>query len=400
MTFEIIDFLLRYKWIILFYIILILIFIKNRRKVTSQAKIIFLLRTKIGLKLMDKLSTKYREFIKLLGYIGIGVGYAGLILISFLLIKNLYDLLTQPQAVGGVTLVLPGVNIPGVGVLPFWYWLIAIFTIALVHEFGHGVVSKAHKLEVKSSGMALIGPILAAFVEPDEKKIRKQSDITQYSIFAAGSFSNILLAIIALLLTIILLNPIQNTLVEPAGFSFGSLYNESYPAASSGLEPGMIITELNNEPLLKYEEFAKQMNYVKPDDIITIKANNNLYTIKTTHSPDDPEKSFIGIANIKNEIKIKENIKNPVTQFITKMIVILKEIFMWIYLLSLGIGLFNLLPLPIVDGGRMLQVSLWKISGKTKGEMIYRKVALFFLLVLLLNLFFPLLRKAFLFILG
>ena len=35
---------------------------------------------------MDKLSTKYREQVKLLGYIGIGAGYIGLIIISFFLL--------------------------------------------------------------------------------------------------------------------------------------------------------------------------------------------------------------------------------------------------------------------------------------------------------------------------
>jgi len=57
--------------------------------------------------------------------------------------------------------------------------------------------------------------------------------------------------------------------------------------------------------------------------------------------------------------------------------------------------LFNLLPLPIVDGGRMAQVFLHNLRGKEKGERQYRKVSLFFLLLLLLNLFVPLVVKLF-----
>ena len=67
----------------------------------------------------------------------------------------------------------------------------------------------------------------------------------------------------------------------------------------------------------------------------------------------------------------------------------------WLFLLSLGIGLFNLLPLPIVDGGRMAQVFLHKLKGAEKGEKYYHKISLFFLLVLLLNLFYPWLVKLF-----
>jgi len=64
-------------------------------------------------------------------------------------------------------------------------------------------------------------------------------------------------------------------------------------------------------------------------------------------------------------------------------------------LLSLGIGLFNLLPLPIVDGGRMAQVFLHKLKGDTLGERRYRQVGLFFLVLLVLNLALPWLMKLF-----
>ena len=67
----------------------------------------------------------------------------------------------------------------------------------------------------------------------------------------------------------------------------------------------------------------------------------------------------------------------------------------WLFILSLGIGLFNLLPLPIVDGGRMAQVFLHKLKGKKRGELSYRRISLFFLMILLLNLFFPLIVKLF-----
>ena len=44
---------------------------------------------KWGLKWMDKYSQKFREWVILLGYIGVGAGFVGLVFISYLLIKNL-----------------------------------------------------------------------------------------------------------------------------------------------------------------------------------------------------------------------------------------------------------------------------------------------------------------------
>ena len=45
----------------------------------------------------------------------------------------------------------------------------ALAIVAIPHEFAHGIFARLNNLRVKSSGFALFGPILAAFVEPDEK---------------------------------------------------------------------------------------------------------------------------------------------------------------------------------------------------------------------------------------
>src|SRR3989344_8324440 len=151
------NFVLNHKVIFLFYLAIIIFLIIKRKNIVTQAKFIILYRMKWGLKWMDKYAKKFREWIVLFGYIGVGAGYVGLIIISFILIKNLYNLIVQPAAVSGVSLVLPGLNVPGMGVLPFWYWLIAIFVIAIVHEFSHGIVARVHNIEVKNTGIVLFG---------------------------------------------------------------------------------------------------------------------------------------------------------------------------------------------------------------------------------------------------
>ena len=58
-------------------------------------------------------------------------------------------------------------------------------TYVINHEFGHGVVARAHGLKIQSSGIFLLGPLFGAFVEPNEKQLKKQNDIVQYSIYSA-----------------------------------------------------------------------------------------------------------------------------------------------------------------------------------------------------------------------
>ena len=80
---EIVAFILKYKFIFIFYLALAVFLFIKRKKIQTQAKIILLYRTKWGLQWMEKYSQKFRQGIILIGYIGVGAGYIGLIFISY-----------------------------------------------------------------------------------------------------------------------------------------------------------------------------------------------------------------------------------------------------------------------------------------------------------------------------
>lgn len=387
------NFLIQYKYILIFYLLIFLFFFIKRKQLDYQAKIIILYRMKFGLNLIEKISSRFREWIILLGYIGVGAGYVGLIFISYILIKSLYDSITAATAVSGVSLVLPGVNIPGVGVLPFWHWLLAIFVIALVHEFSHGIVARAHNIKVKNTGIVLLGPIIGAFVEPEEKDLVKEKDIKQYSVYAAGPFSNIVLALIALLMINFIFFPVQQTMVEPEGFSFGAFYEGDFPITKSGIVPGTVITGINGEKTADFTLFGETLNCLHPGKEITLETKGDKsYSFVLAPSPDNPKKGFMGVSQIKNEFKTKEKYTMGIGKVWYWLVSQINEFLKWIFILSLGIGLFNLLPLPIVDGGRMMQISMHRIHGQKKGEKRYRQIGLFFLLILLLSIIYPFFR--------
>ena len=159
-------------------------------------------KTKLGLNAMDWGADRFRKPIKYLSYAGIAVGFLGMVFISFILIKGMVNMFIRPEVAQGVALVLPFKMKGAIGV-PFFYWIISIFIIAVIHEFSHGIVARAFKIKLKSSGFAFLAVLLpiipAAFVEPDEKQLNKSPIYQQLSVFAAGPFSNILLAIIIFL---------------------------------------------------------------------------------------------------------------------------------------------------------------------------------------------------------
>jgi membrane-associated protease RseP (regulator of RpoE activity) len=381
--------LLNTAFVIFFYSAILLFVFLNRKKFEIQSGFIALYRTKVGLGLMDRVGKKHKEFIKILGYIGIGIGYVGMFYISFVLIQNLYNVITVPGAQSAVAPAIPGVKIPGSPIfIPLITGWIALFLVTLMHEFSHGVVATANGLKVKSSGIVFIGPIMGAFVEPDEKAMKKKDNVAQYSIFAAGPFSNILLSIAAVLMMLLLFSPLINTMTVPAGFTFEGV-TAGMPAAAAGITPGMIFTSVNNESVKNDSLFVEVMSESIPNQTVALGTNNQSYVIVMSVHPDDPSKGYVGVTGIKGNFELKN--KNIFLNIIYQILLKLTELLWLIFLLSSGIGIVNLLPLGPIDGGRMLHLSLVSTKGEKKGTKIWSAISLFFLVILLLNIFVPLL---------
>ena len=103
---------------------------------------------------------------------------------------------------------------------------------------------------------------------------------------------------------------------------------------------------------------------------------NDTYAVVTE---DFDNRSMVGVTNIKNEVKFKDN------YLWMKGIFTWKFSFLWIlFWLNLLIGLVNLLPLAITDGGRMLKVTLEKILPEKRAKLIFLIVSylMFFSIVL------------------
>jgi len=186
------------------FIIFLAFFLWQKRKQVELQRALFPLlyvimyRSSFGIKSMDRLAKRIPRSLRFLGDFSVVVGFIGMVLICGQLIFSTVQVFTQPGIVPGIQPVLP-IAAKGVFFVPFLYWVLSIFLLALVHEFAHGVLARAHKMPVKSSGFAflcLLVPIIpAAFVEPDEKVVTKRPYRQQLGVFAAGPVSNMIFAL-------------------------------------------------------------------------------------------------------------------------------------------------------------------------------------------------------------
>ncbi len=317
-------------------------------------------------------------------------GFAGMIFIGANLIWGLYANLVAPQAIETIGIVQPFFpGIPGTVFVPFLYFILSIFVIAVVHECMHGILSFHYGIRVKASGFAIVGllvPILpAAFVEPDEKSLKRLPSSKQIAIFAAGPFANIVLALLLMGLMIYVAEPVSEAFFVPDGVEVaGFAADAKYPAELAGITQGELIQSIDSIPVVSSANLTQILGSYSPNKTISLKTNASFYTLTLAANPKNLSRAYLGITS-KSHIK-----ENPVAQEKYGLLVPFSQWFfgllVWMFLLSLGVGLFNLLPLGPVDGGRMLHALLLVYLPKKKALSIWAKVTAVVILLIIANL--------------
>ncbi len=367
-----------YKFTLIFYSIVILILFLNRKKFEIHG-ILGFYKSKFGINLIEKIANKFREWIKLFGYCGIGIGFIAMIIGAWNLFESVWILIFDKIEIpAGSPIVLPGVPLAGLGIVfPLVIGWITIITVMIVHEFSHGIVAKAHNLNIKSTGIAFFGPILGAFVELDEKELAKRSDIEQYSIMSAGPVSNFVLSLFAIAIIFLIISPLSG-LVSADPFLEVSTHT-GFPAYDAGIENGSIIMKVNDQNITNTNVLVNTLNQMSPGEMVKITTDKGEFDINMTSHPNNPDIGYLGIF-ISQKTLPKEgySIHHEILSWFN-------ELFYWIGLISFLVGLFNVLPLFITDGGRMVKVASEKlVKDKKKALTVWKNINFAFLFIVLM----------------
>jgi membrane-associated protease RseP (regulator of RpoE activity) len=382
----------------------LVIFALNRRYNLKKRNIevgpgILMWRTKRGLNFIDKTAKAHKSGWRTFGTAAVIVGFGFMVFMLVNLILNAALVITRPDvAAPGVRLVIPGLTIP------LLEGLIAILSVLLVHEFAHGFVLRAQGLPTKSVGAMVFIAIPGAFVEPDEKRLKKAPVMQRLRVYGAGSFANVLLALVCLSVLLVAVAP------RPGVYVWAAPENENVPAYNN-LLPGTRLYSIainENAPvtLNEWEDFDNLMKNVRPRDNLTIVTsdNNDNITLTAVTHPDNENRGYLGVVTV--SAISRSDFINPLftlaaisygimgyplfhpycnDSFLPWPII---SLLTWIFLLNFAIGLFNMLPAIPLDGGYILSGIVEKrTSAKTA-----RRVALgfsFFVLALIVVSFLP-----------
>jgi membrane-associated protease RseP (regulator of RpoE activity) len=255
-----------------------------------------------------------------------------------------------------VSIVIPGVEMPGSSIyIPFIYGLIALATVLVVHEFSHGIQSVGEKISIKSVGLLLFAIIPGAFVEPDEDELKAAKRSSRLRVYAAGSVANITLAIIAILLVSLISAGIPNYFAED-GIAIDRIVSDS--PSDGVLKEGMVLEAIDNHKINDSDSYVNVVSLYKPGDNVTVQTDQGSYSLTLDKNPNNESRGFFGIQANKHFELINDSM-GPIPWVLFELL----ELFQWVFMLNLGIGLFNLLPLKPLDGGYMLEILLsYKLS--------------------------------------
>ena len=229
----------------------------------SGVPLLIFMRTTRGLKLLDRLS-RPRRFWRVVVSLGIPLVILSMAYFLILVLLMTYLMILSPPEPSSYNaprniLLIPGLN----EYIPFFWGWIALFITMLVHEFAHGILSRAEGVRVRSMGIVtlFVAPI-AAFVEPDDEdlfgaknKPPLVSKAARIRILSAGVIANFLVAALAMAL---FFGPVLGSISSVDRLIVVSVQEGSI-AEEAGFESGMALLQVNGVNSIKIEELYSRL---------------------------------------------------------------------------------------------------------------------------------------------
>lgn len=267
------------------------VFLYTRKHNIKREGLMVLYRAQWGIKLINYLGSRYKKTLKSLSYVSIAVGYLLLVGVLYLIygIVKIYFFIPDVVRAIKVPPLLPLVPyLPQVFKLsflpPFYftYWIVILAVIAIPHELFHGIFMRRYNIKIKTTGFAFFPyffPIFpAAFVEQDEKSFVKAKKFDQMAALSAGTFANVLTAILFFGILWIFFT----AAFAPSGVIFDSYATSPIAVAGITSVNGILVTQGNYSQIVSLsssENFSNlpynNQTYLVTQDILQSQEGNS-----------------------------------------------------------------------------------------------------------------------------
>ena len=316
---------------------------------------------------LTRLLGRTRRGIRVFADVSVVAGFLMMGFAFWFLFSNITNFFVQPSEFAELTVLIPGVTLTSASAI--MYFLLSIPIVLVVHEGAHGIVATLEKIKIKTGGFAIFIAMFAGFVEPDEEEFDNAKKISRLRVIGAGATSNV---IFAFGLGVILLTNPMFAMILPEPF-LGWFYEspdgvlvlsiiEGGGAEKAGIKENDIITNIDDVRIISPMDFQKvDLTPGQTVDVTILRDGQQIiFPVSIMASPDDPERGLVGIMR-DNNLSFK-----PIYNYIEWNNPQFSMFLLWLWMISFFIGIINMLPLPILDGGKFIQTIIdKKFSEKT-----------------------------------
>ena len=336
---------------------------------------------------LTRLLGRTRRGVRVFADVSVVAGFLMMGFAFWFLFSNILNFFVQPTEFAELTVLIPGVTLTSASAI--MYFLLSIPIVLVVHEGAHGIVATLEKIKIKTGGFAIFIAMFAGFVEPDEEEFDNAKKISRLRVIGAGATSNVIFAfgLGLILLTnpmfaMILPEPLLGWFYEsPEGVLVLSLI-EGGGAEKAGMKENDIITNIGDVRIISPMDFQKVD--LKPGQTVDVTILRDgqqiMFPVSIMASPDDPERGLVGIMR-DNNLSFK-----PIYNYIEWNNPQFSMFLLWLWMISFFIGIINMLPLPILDGGKFIQTIINKKVSEKRENGIMMAIYAFTFIIFGLNI--------------
>ena len=227
---------------------------------------VLMVRGTYGLKALETIS-KPRKFWRIYGEVALWLCVGSMLLVGLLMGLAFVGALLSPPTTAPPTaselVAIPGIN----PMIPLGWGAMAFIVALVIHEFGHGLLARAHGMRIRAFGLLQLGPLpLGAFAEPQYEELQRAPRRERMRMFAAGPATNLFAAFVCLLMLGGLAGQAISTTPNPHARSI----IVDGEAEKAGMEPWDIITAINGTEVIGMDGFRDQMQLYRANDTVTM----------------------------------------------------------------------------------------------------------------------------------
>ena len=322
---------------------------------------------------LTRMLARSRTGIRIFADASVVSGFAMMGFAFWFLIFNISQYFVAPSGFAEVTVLIPGVTLTSYSAI--LNFLLCIPIVLIMHEGAHGIVATLERIRIKTGGFAIFIAMFAGFVEPDEDEFNKAKKISKLRVIGAGATSNVAFSLVLglVLLTnplfaLIVPDPIRGVFYEsPDGVLVLSII-EGSGAERAGMLPNDIIKGIDGIEIVTPFDFQKaELIPGETVDVEIVRGEDGMVIpVEIMPAEEDPERGLIGIMR-DNSAAYK-----PIYDFIEWDNHHVSMFLLWLWMISFFIGIINMLPLPILDGGKFIHSIIdKKISEKSVNTVMW-----------------------------